>query len=158
MHDFCLVADNQYSQQNDYLVLRGRKLVLNYTNGSPCTGASHPHPLRPRELGLINPTPRRPRPALAPKPLDPTKLVDDEEDDNDDQDDSGDTSPPLTRRKNTVISLLCEREPLAAKAAVSFVASPDDCTYIFEVRTSAACPAVNVEKQQIGPSAVFGVM
>jgi len=122
--------------------------VLNYTNGSPCTTPSRRHNLRRDDIdlppSLQDPRPRRPRPLLSPKPA---KLIDD------------DDETSTLRRKNTIISLLCEREPLAAKAAVSFIgASPDECTYFFEARTSAACPAVNVEKQQLGPGAVFGVM
>lgn len=41
---------------------------------------------------------------------------------------------------------------------VSFVASPDSCTYMFEARTSAACGGVETAKQQLGPSGVFGVI
>lgn len=62
------------------------------------------------------------------------------------------------RHKSTLISLLCERDPLQPKAAVAFVGTNDECTYFFEVRTGAACPAVQVDKQQVGPSGVFGVM
>lgn len=42
--------------------------------------------------------------------------------------------------------------------SVSFVASPDSCTYIFEARTSAACGGIEAAQQQLGPSGVFGVI
>ena len=43
-----------------------------------------------------------------------------------------------------MISLLCERDPLAPKAAISFVGTADECSYFFEVRTNAACGGVEV--------------
>lgn len=68
------------------------------------------------------------------------------------------TLDPPTRRKNTIISLLCASDPLAPAMALSFVASPDSCTYIFEARTPAACGGVEVAQQQLGPAGVFGVI
>lgn len=62
------------------------------------------------------------------------------------------------RRKNTVISLLCEDEPTAPKVSLAFLGSMDECSYFFELRSPFACPAVNVAKQQVGPSGVFGLM
>jgi len=89
------------------------------------------------------------------KPKDPKNGKSNDEDD----EKKPGSRPDDKRRKSTIISLLCERDPLAAKAAVSFVgASEDECTYFFEARSSAACPSVNAEKQQLGPSGVFGVM
>lgn len=62
------------------------------------------------------------------------------------------------RRKSTLISLLCERDPLAPKVSIAFVGTNDECTYFFEARSQAACPAIQIEKQQVGPSGVFAVM
>lgn len=42
-------------------------------------------------------------------------------------------------RKRTVLTFTCDRDILT-KAHVSYVASVDDCTYIFEVRSHLACP------------------
>lgn len=149
-------ANIHCSQQNEDLTFRGRKLVLNYTEGSPCPSYNSRRAVSPSNLkGLKSSTQDD-----NSTPENPTQLVD------------GGASPyrgaahekPVTiaadqRRKSTIISLLCERDPLAAKAAVSFVgASPDECTYFFELRSSAACPSVNIEKQQVGPSAVFGLV
>ncbi|KAI5252347.1 mannose 6-phosphate receptor domain-containing protein [Aureobasidium subglaciale] len=142
-------------QQNSEPVFRGRKLVLNYTDGSPCPDSPVSSLLNAR--GIIG---------------------DDDDDDDDDKDGkdkdkdkdkddddkkgrkggSKEPSTHLTRRKNTIISLLCNTDPLAALNTVSFVASPDSCTYIFEARSSAACGGIEVAKQQLGPSGVFGVI
>ena len=62
------------------------------------------------------------------------------------------------RRKITIISMLCDRDPLAPKLTLSFIASPDECTYIFEARTNAGCPHVDESKQELSLSGVFGVI
>ena len=149
----------------DKPVIRGSKLVLNYTHGSPCDSPESPVALRQdgNDLRL-------------------RKVIDD--DDNNDTDHDGDSddndnkgedgengdndndndgeknhkdNAGRVRRKQTIISLLCDKDPLAAaKASVSFVAQTDHCTYIFEARSSAACGGIEVEKQSLGPAGVFG--
>jgi len=52
--------------------------------------------------------------------------------------------------------MLCEKDPLYPKLGLSFIASPDECTYIFEARTSAGCAGIEVAKQELSPSGVFG--
>jgi len=144
--------------QNSEPVFRGRKLVLNYTDGSPCPSvpvSSFAHNL---------------------ETLHRRKIIDDDDDDddnerkpkspyNDEDPDDDEVEPPakkpldsIPRRKNTIISLLCTNEPLAPEMAVSFVASPDSCTYIFEARSPAACGGVEKSTQQLGPTGVFGVI
>lgn len=86
------------------------------------------------------------------------KPVDDDDDDDDHKHTKKPVSDSNTRRKNTVISLLCSTDPLAPLMTLSFVASPDSCTYFFEARSSAACGGVETAKQQLGPSGVFGVI
>lgn len=127
------------SMNNSELVFRGRKLVLNYTNGSPCPAS----PSKDRRARLPSTTEHTPGSLKAAALKDP--------------DDNGKDSSP-GRTKSTIISLLCERDPTAALAAVSFVGSVDDCTYFFEARSSAACPTINTQKQTLGPGGVFGVM
>jgi cation-dependent mannose-6-phosphate receptor len=67
-----------------------------------------------------------------------------------------------TRRKSTIISFLCDREPpepKAPKAAISFIGTDEDeCVYIFEAKSMAACPAIETSSAQLGPGGVFGVM
>ncbi|GAB7353032.1 hypothetical protein MBLNU459_g3588t1 [Dothideomycetes sp. NU459] len=167
---FYQIGGKTYSigQQNSEPVFRGRKLVLNYTDGSPCpsTGTSN---LYASDLDHSS--------------LSMRKIIDDDDDDDDDDhdddhdrdkkkpskkpvddhdDDKSSKKKPgsdsNTRRKNTVISLLCSSDPLAPLMTLSFVASPDSCTYFFEARSPAACGGVETAKQQLGPSGVFGVI
>lgn len=145
-------------QQSTEPVFRGRKLVLNYTDGSPCDSSS-----RSKRAPSPSPSPRR--------------TGDDDSDDDDDDDDdkhrpskrpksgsdrhkpSSPSKAAPTRRKSTLISLLCDRDPLAPKASVAFVgASPDECAYFFEVRSAAACGGVSDARQSLGPGGVFGIM
>ena len=121
---------------------RGRKLVLNYTNGSPCEPKSDR--LLPRKLNV---------------PHD-----DDDDDDEDDRDDDrrkhkSSKSKGPERRKSTLISFTCDRESLASKVHLSFIGSdPDECTFFFEARSVAACGGVSESQQTLGPGGVFGVI
>ena len=147
-------------QENHWPVLRGRKLVLNYTDGSPCGGEDDRRRAELDTKEIIDPD----------KDKDDKKTKDDDDDDDDDEDDKKDNkdekkpsskkpSSTSTRRKNTIISLLCERDPLAQQLTLNFVgASPDECTYMFEARSSAACAGIEVAKQTLSPSGVFLVI
>ena len=130
------------SQQSAAPVFRGRKLVLHYTDGSPCDSP-------PRSKRAASPSPRR--------------------DDDDDEKHRPSKNPKggsdrhkpnsPTHRKSTLISLLCDRDPLAPQASVAFIGvSPDECAYFFEVRSAAACGGVSDARQSLGPGGVFGVM
>lgn len=135
------------SLQNDEPVFRGRKLVLNYTGGSLCSSSK-----------------KKRSPVEIPKLFEDDD-DEDEEDDDDEGDDEEDDVPTkkkpsksTERRKSTIISLLCESDPLA-KSSVSFVAaSPDDCTYFFEARSPVACGGIEAETQALSPGGVFGVI
>ncbi|KAI9672689.1 MAG: Cation-independent mannose-6-phosphate receptor CI-MPR [Alyxoria varia] len=124
-------------------VVRGRKLVLNYTGGSYCqSSVSASSKFKRAAL----PSPEEDSELIA------RKLVGDD-------DDKKTNKSSQLRRKSTVISLLCERDPAASKAAVSFVGwSEDECTYFFEARAYAACPSAEVHKESLGPSGVFSVI
>lgn len=95
--------------------------------------------------------------------ISPSELIGDDDDDEDDRYPKT-PSKSAVRRKSSIISLLCEREPLAPKgpqAAVAFVgASQDECTYFFEVRSPAACAGAEIDSSSgaLGPGGVFGVM
>lgn len=118
-------------------MIRGRKMVLNYTDGSPCPSLDKRTDLGPNEI--------------IDGDDDKDKDKDSEKDDKKEPSSSG-------RRKTTIISMLCERDPLMPLLTLSFVASPDECTYIFEARSNAACPSIEVAKQTLSPSGVFGVI
>ncbi|KAF2742936.1 mannose 6-phosphate receptor domain-containing protein [Sporormia fimetaria CBS 119925] len=127
-------------------IFRGRKLVLNYTGGSLC------------------PSSKSKRQEHAPVSLVERKIEDDDDDDDDDDEDDDDKhkkgddkKSSSERRKSTIISLLCEKDPLA-KTAISFVAAVDDCVYIFEGRSPFACGGIEAEVQALSPAGVFGVI
>ena len=127
-------------------MFRGRKLVLNYTGGSRCDSDDRKRTLLNHEAEDIG----------------SSGLVNGDDDDRDHE--SKRPSKSTIRRKSTIISLLCEKEPMAPKAppaAVAFVgASEDHCTYFFEVRSPAACAGAETDSSggALGPGGVFGVM
>ncbi|KAL6705214.1 Cation-independent mannose-6-phosphate receptor CI-MPR [Coniothyrium glycines] len=132
------VSDKQYAigLENSEPIFRGRKLILNYTGGSLCPSS----PKSSRSL--------------------PREIISDPDDDDDDDAPKKKPSKDKTdtkRRKTTVISLLCDSDPLA-KTSISFVAAVDECTYFFEGRSASACGGVHAEKQALGPGGVFGVI
>jgi cation-dependent mannose-6-phosphate receptor len=109
---------------------RGRKLVLNYTNGSPC----------PSSCGQS--------PSLRGRNEDESYAA--EEHGYDHQ---------ASRTKSTIMSFLCDRDSPTSQAALSFVGTVDSCTYFFEVRSAAACGGVALASEGgLGPAGVFGVM
>lgn len=118
-------------------LFRGRKLIMNYTDGSPCDDSSD-H-LLPRKLN-----------------------GDDDDEDNDRDDDrkphKGSSDREPARRKSTLIAFSCDRDSLAPKAHVLFLGTLDECTYSFEVRSMAACGGVIDPQQSLGPGGVFGVI
>lgn len=109
-------------QTSYHPIIRGRKLILNYTNGSPCPERSN------------------------------------FDEDGEGNGDGESKHNSRIRRKTTIISMLCERDPLYPKLTLSFIASPDECTYIFEARTKAGCAGIETTKQELSPSGVFGVI
>lgn len=122
---------SHHSQESSEPVFRGRKLVLNYTSGSPCSSE---------------------------RTKTPRSLISDEDQRDSKDADQGDHRSD-EKRKSSIISFQCERDALAPKAQVSFVgASQDECTYFFEARSMAACGGVNETEQTLGPGGVFGVM
>jgi cation-dependent mannose-6-phosphate receptor len=132
--------DEVYSigQQSADPIFRGKKLVLNYTSGSLCP-----------ELDDYG----------APK-FTPKKILDD---DDDDDNETPPSKKPLKsmRRKSTLLSFQCDRDPLLTEhPQVSFIGSPDHCTYFFEVRSRYACGGAisSGESGSLGPGGVFGVI
>ncbi|RFU26819.1 hypothetical protein B7463_g9520, partial [Scytalidium lignicola] len=116
-------------QQSSTLISRGKRIVLRYTDGSPCATS------RKREA----------------------KKYDDDDEDEDEDEDNG--KEEIVRRKSTHISFLCEKDPLVTQPSVSFVdKSPDDCAYFFEVRSYEACGGTEPTKEGVGPGAVFAII
>jgi len=131
--------------------------VLNYTGGSPCGGDERKSR---RSVDLLG----------------EREIIDDDDDDDkddkkkgkDDKDDKKDKDSDSnkskhpsssTRRKSTIISMLCDRDPMSPLLTLNFVgADTDECTYFFEARSSAACGGIEVAKQTLSPGGVFGVI
>ncbi|EEH19822.1 hypothetical protein PABG_02081 [Paracoccidioides brasiliensis Pb03] len=129
-------------QQQSSLVFRGRKLSLNYTDGSPCPASSTSN-VRSREIA------------------DSDKGRVKEHDRDSDKDKGGDSTQKTTdssRRKSTLMSFLCDRDLVSPAATVSFVGALDSCSYFFEVRSAAACDGVARSEGGLGPAGVFGVI
>ena len=155
-----------FRQQASAPIFRGRKLVLNYTGGSPCPSLDNPSSLKQRKLfqddGRIEDH----------FDDDDDEEDDDEDDENDEEDeddegedDDGDdylTPSPSDnpeRRKSTIMSFLCDRDPVAPSVTISFVGTPDSCAYFFEVRSPYACGGAAASPDEgLGPAGVFGVM
>ena len=140
-------------------------MVLNYTDGSPC-GTQSSSSIERRKK---NSSKDKDKPKDNPKDKPKEGGDEDGENDGDSGDDEKHRKPedekkppkqkPVTQRKSTLISLLCDRDPLAPKASVAFIgASPDKCAYFFEVRSLAACGGASDSRQTIGPGGVFGIM
>ncbi|KAH8716865.1 mannose-6-phosphate receptor binding domain-containing protein [Phaeosphaeriaceae sp. PMI808] len=130
--------------ENTEPLFRGRKLILNYTGGSLCPSSSSKSKRQPITL-----------------PNSPREIITDPDDDDHPKKkkpSSGkDKDDKNARRKTTVISLLCDSDPLA-KTSISFVAAVDECTYFFEGRSPFACGGVHQAAQALSPGGVFGVI
>jgi cation-dependent mannose-6-phosphate receptor len=130
-----------HSLENTVPIFRGRKLILNYTGGSLCPSSKS----KREPVALLDNTPR--------------EIIGDDPDDDDkpSKKKPGSDTDKSARRKTTVMSLLCDSDPLA-KTSISFVAAVDECTYFFEGRSPYACGGVHQAKQALGPGGVFSVI
>lgn len=154
-------------QQSSVLTPRGSQLVLQYTGGSPC--------------GTKSSTKRGSVHAGASY-----KSYDDQGDDDATEEQSagggggggGGYSSSLdtvtiqeddtvliqkaeeTRRKSATFAFRCDRESVSPAATVSFVsADPDECAYVFVVRSQHACAGVQPSKPgSVGPGGVFSII
>ena len=120
---------------------RGRKLVLQYTDGSPCGERSDSMSSLSKD-SIIYDDSREPGPFYGEAKT-PSK-----------------SAALSTRRKSTTISFLCDREPGNTMAALSFVGTdPDECAYFFEARSIHACAHAEPHKPgSVGPGSIFGLI
>ena len=135
-------------QQNSELLFRGKKLLLNYTMGSPCPDLD--------EDG--QPIPDR-------RYLDRREIVDDDPDDDEADDgkekDNRKSHSKAIRRKTTMMTFTCDTSPLlVSRPAITFLGTPDHCTYMFEVRSRHVCGGTTThhESGTLGPASVFLVI
>lgn len=143
-------------------IFRGRKLVLNYTGGSPCPAQPDSSTLLlPRKLvGDDDKEDKKPKHDDEDKDKDGKGSKGGKDDDKDDDEDDKPSHSDKLRRKSTIISFLCDRDPSAPKAALSFVGTTDECTYMFEARSPAACGGASqtTDAGSVGPAGVFGLI
>lgn len=137
--------------QSSEVKSRGKKLVLQYTGGSYC-GGSEKRDLNLASRGSVHN-------GAAYKYSDYG--------DEDDRLASTTAAAVAAKetdgqrmRKSATISFLCDRDPLASSAAVSFVGvDPYECAYFFEVRSLHACAGAEPHQPgSVGPGTVFGII
>lgn len=163
-------------QQSSNLTVRGRKLVLQYTNGSPCGPDAETTDIDEYNniLSTIHSRGYEEGDYEGSDPSDLTgshgsraKFHEDEDDgktdeDDDKKDDSHFKKKPAKEilRKSTTISFHCERDPLKVLAQASFVGTdPNQCAYFFEIRSPHACAgSPPAELGAVGPGGVFALI
>lgn len=139
---------------------RGRRLVLQYSGGSPCgtshdkrgsvhDGASYRHYDDDTDDSL----------GAHSKAKDDDQKKPGKDDDKDQGKDKGKDSDKSVRRKSATISLLCDHDP-DTQTTASFVGTdPDECAYFFELRSQHACPSAAPHKPgSVGPGSVFAII
>ncbi|KAK7949546.1 hypothetical protein PG996_000133 [Apiospora saccharicola] len=137
------------------LTTRGRKLVLQYTGGSPCGKSSSKrdapgqHAKRGSREGASYKGYSDDDPASTSTSSVRSAVATT----------AKETDTPQ-RRKSATISFLCDRDPTATTAAVSFVgADPDECAYFFEMRSQHACAGAEPHQPgSVGPGSVFAII
>ncbi|KAL7943530.1 mannose-6-phosphate receptor binding domain-containing protein [Trichoderma barbatum] len=128
---------------------RGRKLVLQYTGGSPCGESKSSHgndddddnDYEKRDSSRYDEGLSSPGHAHSVETI------------------NRDESTSKIRRKSATISFLCDRDP-GMTTAISFVGvDPDECSYFFEARSLHACAHAEPHKPgSVGPGSVFGLI
>ncbi|ORY59129.1 mannose-6-phosphate receptor binding domain-containing protein [Pseudomassariella vexata] len=137
--------------QSSVLTPRGRKLVLQYKGGSPCGPVSEK-----RDATLVEKS--NVHTGASYKPY----YGDEDENASATKSEDINTAEETSshRRKSATISFLCNQDPIASGAAISFVGTdPDECAYFFEVRSPNACAGVEPHKPgSVGPGSVFVII
>ncbi|KAI1496904.1 mannose-6-phosphate receptor binding domain-containing protein [Biscogniauxia marginata] len=138
--------------QSGALVTRGKELVLQYTGGSPCgkersgdsgladRSAVHDGAAwRGSDYERDEDTPARSNTSK----IDVTKITDEPK-----------------RRKSATIFFSCDRDPVAATAQVSYIATdPEECSYVFKVKSQHACAGAEPHKPgSVGPGSIFAII
>ena len=147
------------SQQSGALLPRGRKLVLQYTGGSPC-GASDKH----KRSGVHEGARYKYHDYDDEEEESEARRSSKDEDDDEDKDKQKEKEKEkekakALRHKSATISFLCDHDP-DTPTAFSFVGTdPDECAYFFEVRSQHACAGAEPHKPgSVGPGSVFAII
>lgn len=64
------------------------------------------------------------------------------------------------RRKSATFAFRCDRDSVSPTATIAFIgADPDECAYMFSVRSQHACAGVQPSKPgSVGPGGVFAII
>jgi cation-dependent mannose-6-phosphate receptor len=117
------------------VTLRGRRLALQYINGSPCG------------------------PAEKKKRAGTARWTDQNADEDNPKFRQSANPPEGSRRKSALISFHCDKDPLATSSLATFVGvDPDECAYSFEILSRDACIGSEPAKQGAGPATVFVII
>lgn len=145
-------------QESSALTVRGRKISLQYTNGSPCgEETKSKDKLRRRSGGGGSGSNYDKRGSVhlgaSHSSYDDESRVRATEKDKEKE-------ANRKRRKSATFSFICDHEMMGEKAVVSYIGStPDECAYFFDVRSSHACAGVEPHKPgSVGPGGVFAII
>lgn len=139
---------------------RGAQLVLQYAGGSPC-GASSSSTKTKRTSA---------RPEAAYKSYDDDDVANPAgKSSTSNSGSAGSYTSALDtvritkaegRRKSATFAFRCDRDSVTSTATISFVgADPDECNYMFVVRSQHACAGVEPHKPgSVGPGGVFAII
>ena len=135
-----MITNPSPSSQSMDLVSRGKRIVLEYTGGSPC-GPQSSSERRDAPLAINNDEP----PYSLDHEIESVAAV---KEDN------------RTRRKSTIIAFVCDHNPGSTQASLSFIGTdPDECSYFFDARSIHACASAEPHQPgSVGPGSVFGLI
>lgn len=150
-------------QQSGVLTPRGSQLVLQYTGGSPCGSSSTTSKKATRGAAVhegsyrsyydeeeeAKPSSTSSSAGKSASGAGYTSALDTVTIQKDD-----------TRRKSATFAFRCDRDSVTPTASISFVgADPDECSYLFVVRSQHACAGVEPHKPgSMGPGGVFAII
>ncbi|KAK4185060.1 mannose-6-phosphate receptor binding domain-containing protein [Podospora australis] len=182
------VKDKVYSLglSSGTLVPRGRKLVLQYTGGSPCGESSkdkrgvvregaqykyhefddnedkdedHDSTREYRDDDDIEGNVSNEDREAKEKEKEKEKDKEQEKEQKEKEKEQEKEKEKVSRRKSATISFLCDRDPETPTAASFVGTDPDECAYFFEVRSQHACSIAEPHKPgSVGPGSVFAII
>ncbi|KAI6382745.1 hypothetical protein MCOR25_000554 [Pyricularia grisea] len=140
-------------QESSVLTVRGRKISLQYTDGSPCGEETKSKDKLRRRSGSSHDKRGSVHSGASHSSYDDESRTRAAEKDKEKE-------ANKKRRKSATFSFICDHEMMGEKAVVSYIGStPDECAYFFDVRSSHACAGVEPHKPgSVGPGGVFAII
>lgn len=144
-------------QESSSLAMRGRKISLQYTNGSPCgEGSKSKDKLRRTSSSISSGSTSKSKRGSVHSSASHSNYDDESRTKASEKD--NDSSKKT--RKSATFSFICDHDMMGEKAVVSYIGStPDECAYFFDIRTSHACAGVEPHTPgSVGPGGVFAII